>query len=80
MVNITGFCTIDKIKVELALNVTINYHVISVIANGNEYDEKYANSITTFGTFCKNLKIPIIKDELLPPSSLIPYDVDLTTE
>jgi predicted phosphodiesterase len=71
---------INKLKKDKAIDKKINFHVISVITDKNEYNMKYADEISSFGSFCINLRIPIIEDSLLPSSLLVPYKIDLTDQ
>jgi predicted MPP superfamily phosphohydrolase len=64
---------IENIK---KLKSSIKFHAISVIIGGGEYNVDYAKKIKSFGTFCRKLKIPIVKDDDLPSSEILPYTID----
>ncbi len=71
--------TIDKVIENIKnIKTSINFHVISVITGGRNYKPEYSRRIRSFGTFCRKLKIPIIKDDELPLAELLPYTIDLS--
>jgi hypothetical protein len=70
---------IEELKGKLSLSNRINYHVICVLTDGQEYDQEYSKELASFGIFCKALRIPLIKDNLLPDSNIVPYNIDLNS-
>ncbi len=69
---------IEKRKEELKIETKIKYHIISVITDGKQFDPDNLAKVTSFGTFCKNLRIPVVENDFLPNESIIRTSIDFS--
>ena len=66
---------IEKIK---EANSRITFHLISVISNNRELRGDVLNQIETVGSFCLELKIPVIENDNLPDENILPPNIDFS--
>ncbi|GAB3333014.1 hypothetical protein GCM10027429_13090 [Marivirga atlantica] len=67
--------TIEAIK---QLNGIIEFHLISVISNNNQLKSEFSRNLNSKGTFCLDLKIPVLNNIELPDEDILPPNIDFS--
>jgi orotate phosphoribosyltransferase len=67
--------TIEAIK---QLNSVIEFHLISVISNNNQLKSEFTRNLNSKGTFCLDLKIPVLNNAELPDEDILPPNIDFS--
>lgn len=71
--------TINKIiKAIKSKNDTIEFHLISVISNNSQLETETSSNLKSIGTFCLDLKIPILNNSELPDETILPPNIDFS--
>lgn len=60
------------------VNENLVFHVISVISNASTIKIENFSNIKSAGTFCENLRIPVMRNEELPDDDFLPPSIDLS--
>lgn len=58
----------------------IEFHLISVISNNSELRKEFSQNLSSKGTFCLDLKVPVVNNVDLPDEEILPPNIDFSIQ
>lgn len=74
----SGNTIAEFVQLLISKNQKMKIHVISIISNNMKSMPIKIEGVTSYGTFCNKLKIPLVENDNLPEESIFPSTLDFT--